>query len=382
MFSIILDDLTKIEVFKYIQRNASQINTINNLDDYLRNKDRNINYTLLILNIPRETILIILSYIFLVAITGNNIIELFNKYKHFNFKNLVKNTEKSKCLINYFVHIKDRINVHSTLIKNVTISKKVAQKGIFYQRNNCVSNSQIYNSFVSMNTPLSVIRFTTGTYNSKKKMKTIFVSKNIGGDILGDSCDEEEIQFLVSPECLIAVLYFYNESIKNNEAFYIDGVEHFSNYNIINYTFKFNTKNIINNYSNYEIGRSNIIIAIRDTDNLYLNININQKINKYIVVFGSWRKEDNLTCLTSNWGGDPQLELIIQWIAASITNRYLSYNIDENLFSLVTYFGADDFQSIIQEIRNRYPTVSELYNACIRICNSENKHNIIIQLLS
>ena len=79
---------------------------------------------------------------------------------------------------------------------------------------------------------------------------------------------------------------------------------------------------------------------------------------------------------------DSQLKLIIQWIAASITSRYLDYNIDENLFSLVTYLGADDFQSIIQEIQNRYPTVSELYNACIRICNSENKHNIIIQLLS
>lgn len=392
MFSIIPDDSTKIEVFKFIQSNASQINTINNLKEFISSNLKKQPLSIFINNdqfqykhliISKQNILIILSYFFLMAITKNNIKEsILNGYEHFNFLKLVKNIEKSKCLVNYFWSLyKLSIERHYDTYINqyIEIAKRFMITNFNFTK---INNS---NKLSHFNSTIKGIK--NNSYENNNCYGAFFAHTNIGGNVLSDEFNKEEIRFLISPECLIAVLYFHNIPIKDNEVICINRINIFSNYSIINYTFKF---------ENMEFGPANLckIIAFdaRDysflsSDEQYNIYNINREINKCISAFKSWFGRENYKIKTESLGcdkfkGDPQLKLIIQWIAASITSRYLDYNIDENLFSLVTYFGADDFQSIIQEIRNRYPTVSELYNACIRICNSENKHNIIIQLLS
>jgi len=55
-----------------------------------------------------------------------------------------------------------------------------------------------------------------------------FANEYLGGGVLGQGCVQEEILFVIYPECLVGLLLC--ERMAANEALVIRGVERFSNY--------------------------------------------------------------------------------------------------------------------------------------------------------
>jgi hypothetical protein len=60
-------------------------------------------------------------------------------------------------------------------------------------------------------------------------MKQIdFANRHLGGGVLHTGCIQEEIRFVINPECLAALLF--SEVMEDSECIVIIGAERFSNY--------------------------------------------------------------------------------------------------------------------------------------------------------
>ena len=62
-----------------------------------------------------------------------------------------------------------------------------------------------------------------------------FANKYIGGGVLGHGCVQEEIRFMISPECLVSLLFC--EVMKPYESILIRGTEQFTNYQGYGFSF-------------------------------------------------------------------------------------------------------------------------------------------------
>ena len=337
--------------------------------------------------ISRKDVLIILCHVYIVSANNDGTFPFGDeKYKHFNFTHWFTNREKSyysakiDCIVNYFkimhiLSIKTPSNYEEILSQNITITKKKTQKLSGKNLKGNLSNFSITDIPIEQQSDC---------------IQADFANKNIGGGVLRGGCVQEEIRFVISPECLIAVLFYGKIKMEYNEAICIEGTNIFSNYSGYSDSFKFNGPN---NTINFD--KPDTIVAFdaqdyskHNTNLQYIDIHINREINKCIVAFDKWNTNDNASFATGNWGcgafkGDPQLKLIIQWIAASIVGRNLTYNAygDIRLLDIPASVHLSNLHDVIQRIKQKYPTISDLYTNCIEICKTENKKNLIRELI-
>ncbi|KAI6185438.1 CBN-UNC-1 protein [Aphelenchoides besseyi] len=159
-----------------------------------------------------------------------------------------------------------------------------------------------------------------------------FANKLIGGGVFSQGCLQEEIRFLISPECLISCLLC--EMLNDNEAILILGAQRFSFYEGYGNTFKY-----VGGYRNrFKLPRTLLghhpteIIAIdalpfeagKQHEQFYAN-KINRELKKAFIGFAI--KTPNTRCqsiATGNWGcgafgGNLELK------SASLTGRDLHY---------------------------------------------------------
>lgn len=341
--------------------------------------------------ISRKDVLIILCHVYIVSVNDDGTFP-FNghKYKHFNFNYWFQNIEisncsaKIDCIVNYFKMMHSlSINLPSKyeeiLSQNITITVK---KSIILNEENIKNIKGNLSNFSITEDPIE---------KQSDCIQADFANKNIGGGVLRGGCVQEEIRFVISPECLIAVLFYGKIEMKDNEAICIGGTNIFSNYSGYGNSFKFNGPNKTINFD-----KPDTIVAFdaqdyskHNTNLQYIDKQINREINKCIAAFGKLSANDNASFATGNWGcgvfkGNLQLKLIIQWIAASIVGRNLTYNAygDKRLTEIPITVHLTDLNTVIQLIKQKYPTISDLYTNCIKICKSEKKINLIYELIN
>ena len=359
----------------FIKKNAQLIESIN-LNNFI-DENRNICIT-------KKNVLIILSYVYIIAKNNNGLPFSENKYEHFNFNYWFQNCNaKIDCIVNYFkmmhyLSINSPSKYEKILLQDITITIK---KSIILNEENIKNIKGNLSNFSITEDPIE---------KQSDCIQADFANKNIGGGVLRGGCVQEEIRFVISPECLIAVLFYGKIEMKSNEAICIEGTNIFSNYSGYGNSFKFNGQN---NTINFD--KADTIVAFdalhysRANANLqYIDTQINREINKCIAAFSKLSTNDNAPFATGNWGcgafnGDPQLKLIIQWIAASIVGRNLTYNAyeDNRLINICKIGGLDNLNDLIQLIKSKYPTISDLYTNCIKICKTENKISLIYKLI-
>ena len=63
-----------------------------------------------------------------------------------------------------------------------------------------------------------------------------FANKFIGGGVIGNGAVQEEIRFVINPECLVSRLFV--EALQDNETVWIRGIERFSDYTGYAHTFE------------------------------------------------------------------------------------------------------------------------------------------------
>lgn len=242
------------------------------------------------------------------------------------------------------------------------------------------------NVFSLSKRPLSPVTITaTGTIeDADGLLQADFANHVPGGGVLSRGCVQEEIRFAICPELLLSRLLC--ESLRDNEALIMNGAATFSKYTGYASTFQFAGHHVVPRPTAEEASRGirNISVVAFDAVN-YCQGNF-QPVHQYLV---PWQQRDMLKALaafagnrlstlpsassgaiaTGNWGcgafgGDVQLKLVQQWIAASLVNRPLRY------FTFSNEVLCSEFAELEKVLRAKHCTVGDLYRTVVMYISS------------
>lgn len=164
-----------------------------------------------------------------------------------------------------------------------------------------------------------------------------FANMIIGGGVIGAGCVQEEIRFVINPECLIARLLC--ETLAPNEAVLIIGAQRYSNYTGYRDTFAWASHHE-DKTARAADGRLRTIITAIDAVSfppaqIYRQFSreyVLRELNKAYIGFMPNEADESKAwrIATGHWGcgafnGDKHLKALIQWMAASETSRRLKY---------------------------------------------------------
>lgn len=167
-----------------------------------------------------------------------------------------------------------------------------------------------------------------------------FANRFIGGGVLAGGLAQEEIRFLICPECIAGCLFV--EKMRDDEAIFIVGALQYSTYSGYWDDFRFTgSRGDLQRHEMDRHGRRDIhLVAFdavsysrREKSEQYEDYMVLREIQKaYAACLGDPldTAESMRPFATGNWGsgafkGDPQLKALIQWVAASAHGRPIRY---------------------------------------------------------
>jgi len=154
-----------------------------------------------------------------------------------------QSTWKERTLLATQMHEPSASSVSSTSSATSTESNSVQIKLSDFERFAVgnVATSVIVNAITSLNTPLCNVKIVRhGGIEDETQVQTLqvdFANAYLGGGALGSGCVQEEIRFMINPECIPGILLC--EAMEDSEAILILGTERFSNYSGYAQSFKF-----------------------------------------------------------------------------------------------------------------------------------------------
>ena len=182
-----------------------------------------------------------------------------------------------------------------------------------------------------------------------------FASKYLGGGVLGSGGVQEEIMFINHPELIAAS--FVCESMRDEEAIYIEGATRYTTNSGYADTFQYITQSETNPQISI-IAIDALYFSPHNEKSQFTADSINRELRKAVAGFQC--KESTNTPLpicTGRWGcgafhGDPQLKFIIQWVAASYAGR-----------QMIFFSAGDPALEWVKEVcgKLKWCTVQEVY---------------------
>lgn len=283
---------------------------------------------------------------------------------YFNFGSLYRNSDrldqsaqKLRCILEYFMS-SERSSLGPNLDHTIQIVRRVGNDAL-----DGLSKSDLPLRRVTMRLD-GVIEDANGM------LQVDFANRVPGGGVLGRGCVQEEIRFATCPELLVSRLIC--DAMSDMEVIYINGAAQFSAYTGYAASFAYNRSLPVTG-----VGCRDVSLVAMDavnfsrigSQNQYQPNWIERETNKAIVAFGGSRLSilPSVTSgpvSTGNWGcgafeGDPELKLLIQWIAASFSGRDLLY------FAFGNADLVRNFQALSTDLEASRCTVSQLYNALL-----------------
>lgn len=310
--------------------------------------------------LSKEQVACLLSHMFFCTMHSQN-----NQYlpQDCNFSFLYRDArrnelrlEKLKCFYNYF--------------KRIQASSSLSTLNITYQRLvfDVLTHGNIDEKFWegSKENLSKVIVLDEGAIEERKgAIQVDFANKFLGGGVLDSGCVQEEIRFAISPELVASMLFC--ERMLDHEAMIIMGAEQYSEYLGYSDTFRF-VGDFQDKAETDLFNRKDVTVLAIDaidfsktstTRSQFQMAQILRELNKaYIGFYGSDQETgDRKEIATGRWGcgnfqGDPQLKFILQWIAASKTNRTL-------VFYRFKDAALKDMERVIRRIKDF--KISELF---------------------
>lgn len=256
------------------------------------------------------------------------------------------------CLLNYFKRLSQEIPKGNLVIQRVNLSDDQRPKWD-------VSTLQ-----------LKDINFVLGSsiIESKAEVHIDFANKLIGGGVLSGATLDEEVLFLMKPECLVTMLL--SAELEENEAILISGAEQFSKCEGSGFNFKFigDFKDPSPRDEKGTIKRTIIAIdpvlgaAAKGSEQFQDKLFI-RDVNKLYLGFSATK--DTSVVATGLWGcgpmsGDKKLKLFQQALAAAQANKNLEYHLDNKK-------DEKAFSEFLVELRKHSPTVGTLIKNYISI---------------
>lgn len=209
--------------------------------------------------------------------------------------------------------------------------------------------------------------------DTKCELHADFANKYPGGGTLEGGCVQEEILFVIKPECLLSMLLV--SRLEDNEAFAIEGAERFSNYAGYgrNWTWK----------SDYvDEGTPSAIIGVDASVNRFVHDSqfeeplFGRDVKKMIA--GLFKYKKDLTYATGNWGcgafgGDKHLKALQQIIAAS----YIQMNLVYCTFSEKRL--CDEIQAFVKEFEGF--TIAQILGVLEQVKKGQIGSNNLLNLM-
>jgi poly(ADP-ribose) glycohydrolase len=266
-----------------------------------------------------------------------------SRYQHLTLINIIERgfftSQFSKCLciIGYFHRLlkEEKAGNDDYMKRCISIERKVLD------RDNCKAdywkNSDILLGPVKTN-PDGLIEEASGT------LQVDFANEFIGGGVLAHGNVQEEIRFMINPECLVSCLLC--EAMAKDEAILITGAEQFSSYKGYGGNFTYagpftdaNPLDVLMNRASVSIVAIDAIPAawlpggasyqfeeaaiLREVSKAYCGFS-------FQVVGDTSGGTSRVPVATGNWGcgafgGNKELKTLIQWMACSQANREMLY---------------------------------------------------------
>lgn len=277
------------------------------------------------------------------------------------------------------------LGFYSYLKRNL---KKMPETGsVIYQR--ILFDPKIHQSYLTTESwhksknPLSPIFFHELELieDSKNCIQTIFCNKRLGGGVLENGGLQEEMRFVRNPEMLPALLIV--EELEDYEAFYYHGCEDY------NLTSGYAEKMILEGdlIDNTEIDifdkKDHCFASIdafqfKEKNEQYTLNMILRELNKaFLGFFGSdlvSEVNERKGIATGKWGcgdfkGDFELKFLIQWIAASETQRPIH-------FYFLEKENLEKYNGIIKKFKDY--KVGEIFNCLTDFSKMINEQNMQI----
>jgi poly(ADP-ribose) glycohydrolase len=191
-------------------------------------------------------------------------------------------------------------------------------------------------------------------FDFENYLQTDFSNKLIGGGVLGGGCYQEEILFVIRPECLVSLLLC--SALEEKESILISGTSRFSAYSGFGMKFKFEGDCGVVENDDTEI----VAIDALPQANSYIPKNMLRELNKAYSGYSKWTQDKPL--ITGNWGcgayaGDKQVMSMVQLLACAKSNRDLIYH------TYGDYRFQEDLQEIYDFLIEKNVTVGEIWTA-------------------
>lgn len=271
-------------------------------------------------------------------------------------------TQKLRAILEYFLRIFSAECNHGLEI--VTFSRVSLRLNYFDQKSqrgglnlpNCPHVARLeslYRISSNKNSVLSDFPLVPVTIEKEKLIEDLynnhiqidFANMYAGGAVFGSSCVQEEIRFIISPELLVATLLF--ERLEDHEAFVVHGTERYSSYCGYGETFRF--RGSFTDTTEFEVfssAKSDDMTCYKRRKSVVVGIDAIcyfgvasqfewSHIRRDIIKACAGFFYPDKTCTswsiaTGNWGcgvfgGKPELKFLIQWVAASLAGKKLTY---------------------------------------------------------
>ncbi|XP_047318672.1 poly(ADP-ribose) glycohydrolase 1-like [Impatiens glandulifera] len=279
---------------------------------------------------------------------------------------------KVRCIMNYFERLYNSMPTGTVSFERKVLSLESSPRNVCYPKVDDWSNSLL---------PLCQFEaYNLGLIEDQARgaMEVDFSGQYFGGAALHTGSLQEEIRFMINPELIVGMLFF--TAMNHNEAIEVVGAERFSDYTGFGFTFRFYGDYIDRRGMDLMGRRKTRIIAIdalcMPRMKQYCLGYLLREVNKALCGFQEGFKfqqqhqqntadipstsrvqrdkgKAKASCLenvesisegiaTGNWGcgafeGDPELKVVIQWLAASQAKRP---------FILYYTFGLDKLKNI------------------------------------
>jgi predicted GNAT family acetyltransferase len=299
------------------------------------------------------------------------------KYDHFhssNFDSLFERVHrdpvatgaKLNCLFNYFRRMSAREQESNDRIVSFVRCVMPCEPKEFAQQLTVAEDVHLM--------PMDI--YTDGTIEDAGvgHMQVDFANKFIGGGVLNRGAVQEEIRFMLSPECIASLLF--TEVLRHDEAVLIIGTERFSSYTGYGRTFKF-AGDYVDQVPTDQDGRLACAIIAIDAVPLYSQSAIARQFQpnrmarealKAYVGFNADEKQlayTYSTIATGNWGAGAfnhcvMKQAILQWIAASLAGKKLTY------YTFADEALRDGLEHITKTCLEKHLSVAELWELMVK----------------
>lgn len=205
-----------------------------------------------------------------------------------------------------------------------------------------------------------------------------FADKQFGGGVLSSGSAQEECMLAAYVEPIVGLLFV--DQLQDEEVVIISGIRLYNQYEGFSGSLRWQ-QGVVESVD----GR--VIVAVDAEDyrkreqDQYQSHSITRELNKAVLGFGSTLAPENYEVVTGNWGcgvfkGDIQLKFLIQWLAASLCGRNLTYltwdNSDlANLDQWVLFFSQYASNQVLKALSKLKPPGMKVFEQVRNLLGQE-----------